>query len=221
MSRVAAFWACLGAFTALTVGLITIPAFGDVDESFTRAHPKSAWAPLVPWVRGYELFGQRGPTLLVFAPLIGWWAWRRRDRVPVVALVVAEVLLNGGVGVAKYGLGRVGPFAAGNAHRFFAGGDIYPSGHVSNAVVLYGLLAWLAPPRWRRRAVVAAVVLSVTVGAGTVFLRTHWLSDVLGGWLAGGLVLLGLPTVLGAVDGLCRRRDRSCADAPRIGGASA
>jgi hypothetical protein len=31
---------------------------------------------------------------------------------------------------------------------------------------------------------------------GTVYLRTHWFSDVVGGWLAGALVLLSMPTVL-------------------------
>lgn len=200
MSRVSAFRSCLAAFVVLTVALIVVPGPGRLDEAVARIHPKGSWPVLVPWVRGYELLGQRGPTLLVCTPLVVWWAWRRRDRAPVVALVVAELLLNLGVGIVKYGLGRVGPFSAGDAHRFFAGGDIYPSGHVSNAVVLYGLLAGLVASRWRRTAVTAAIVVSCTVGLGTLFLRTHWLSDVLGGWLAGGLVLLALPRVLPAAD---------------------
>ena len=83
MSRVAAFWACLGAFVVLTVGLITDRVLGDLDDSFARLHPKTTWTPLVPWVRHYELRGQRGPTLLGFAPLIVWWSWRRRARSPV------------------------------------------------------------------------------------------------------------------------------------------
>jgi PAP2 superfamily len=113
-------------------------------------------------------------------------------------LGTALVLLNVSVGVVKYATGRVGPMhlADSDVHDIFAGGNIYPSGHVSNAVVLYGLVAWLVGRRWRTLAITVAVFLSVTVGVSTVYLRTHWFSDVLGGWLAGALVLLSLPTVL-------------------------
>jgi undecaprenyl-diphosphatase len=48
----------------------------------------------------------------------------------------------------------------------------------------------------RRAVIVAAVFLSVTLGLGTVFINTHWLSDVVGGWLAGGLVLIVLPWLM-------------------------
>jgi undecaprenyl-diphosphatase len=82
-----------------------------------------------------------------------------------------------------------------DVHQLFSGGTIYPSGHVSNTVVLYGLAAWIVP-RYRKTAIAAAVFLSVTVGLGTVYLRTHWFSDVVGGWLAGALVLIALPSVM-------------------------
>jgi membrane-associated phospholipid phosphatase len=66
---------------------------------------------------------------------------------------------------------------------------------VSNTVVLYGLIAWIALTH-RRFAIGAAAFLSVTVGLGTVYLDTHWFSDVVGGWIAGALVLLVLPSVM-------------------------
>jgi undecaprenyl-diphosphatase len=47
--------------------------------------------------------------------------------------------------------------------------------------------------RWRALTVVAAVWISLTVGLSTLYLDTHWLTDVLGGWLAGALVLFALP----------------------------
>jgi hypothetical protein len=34
------------------------------------------------------------------------------------------------------------------------------------------------------------------VGLCTVYLDTHWVSDVLGGWIAGVLVLIALPWVM-------------------------
>jgi membrane-associated phospholipid phosphatase len=108
-------------------------------------------------------------------------------------LVVAFVLLNVSVGVVKIAVGRLGPRQTLYAHDILVGGDIYPSGHVSNTVVLYGVIAMIAV-KHRKFATWAAVFLSVTVGLGTVYLDTHWFSDVVGGWFAGALVLLVVPS---------------------------
>ena len=66
--------------------------------------------------------------------------------------------------------------------------------------MLYGLVAWIAV-KYRKTLIAAAVFLSVTVGLGTVYKNTHWFSDVVGGWIAGGLVLLALPWVMPTVEG--------------------
>jgi membrane-associated phospholipid phosphatase len=170
----------------------------SLDQYLAGLHLKMHHPGFRPWINGYVMFGQRAPATLTFLPLFFWMAWRERSKRPLVMLGTALVLLNLTVGVVKYATGRVGPMHVGDArvHDIFAGGNIYPSGHVSNAVVLYGLAAWIVVPRLRRIAITLAVLLSVTVGLSTVYLRTHWFSDVIGGWLAGSLVLLSLPTVL-------------------------
>jgi undecaprenyl-diphosphatase len=48
----------------------------------------------------------------------------------------------------------------------------------------------------RRLGAFLAGVVAISVGLATVYLGTHWLSDVVAGWCAGGLVLLALPVVL-------------------------
>jgi membrane-associated phospholipid phosphatase len=154
-------------------------------------HP--AWHP---WLYYYVMVGQRGPATLVFLPFFIWVAWREGSFRPLVVLGTALVWLNITVGVVKYAIGRIGPLGNDNVHQLFVlGGNIYPSGHVSNTVVLYGAVAWIAP-RYRRTLVAAAVFLSVSVGLCTIYLRTHWFSDVVGGWIAGALVLLTLPYLL-------------------------
>ena len=45
-----------------------------------------------------------------------------------------------------------------------------------------------------------AVFVSLTVGLDTVYLKTHWLTDVVGGWLAGSVVLLVMPTIVPRIE---------------------
>ncbi|MET8944478.1 phosphatase PAP2 family protein [Streptomyces sp. NPDC004542] len=70
----------------------------------------------------------------------------------------------------------------------------FPSGHVMTATVVCGLLLWLLR-RWgagralRGTALAVAAVSVPGVGLTRVWLGVHWPSDVLGGWLLGGLVV--------------------------------
>ena len=183
------------AYLLLTLGVL-IPSFVlSIDKYFVNLHLWGHHPAWYPWIHTYVMFGQRGPATLLFLPFFLWTAWRRRSTEPLVILVTALILLNLSVGVVKYAVGRIGPLHTEAVHLIFAGGNIYPSGHVSNTVVLYGLMAWIAP-KFRRTAIALTAILSVTVGMGTIYLRTHWVSDVVGGWLAGALVLVALPTFL-------------------------
>lgn len=197
-ARAVTFWTLLALYVALTICVLVPSPVLDLDQSLAALHLKAAHPGWRPWINGYVVLGQRGPAILGFLPVFVWVAWRTRSMRPLVMLGTGLVLLNVSVGVVKYAIGRVGPMHVGDGdvHDILAGGNIYPSGHVSNAVVVYGLVAWVITARWRKLAIGAAIFLSVTVGLSTVYLRTHWFSDVLGGWLAGALVLLSVPTAM-------------------------
>jgi membrane-associated phospholipid phosphatase len=195
--RAAVFGVLSLAYILLTLGVIFRSPVLTLDTELFNLHLRAHHPDWKPWVYYYVMFGQRGPATLLFLPFFFWVAWRRRSTEPLVMLGAALVLLNLSVGIVKLATGRLGPLHNNGVHDVFVGGNIYPSGHVSNTVVLYGLMAWIALTH-RKLAIVAAVFLSVTVGMGTIYLNTHWFSDVVGGWLAGGLVLVALPAVMPA-----------------------
>lgn len=194
--RAIAFGLLCVVYALLTLGVLIDPSpilSADqwwLDQHMWGYHPQYHY-----FVYHYVILGQRGPATLAFLPVFIFVAWRDRTSRPLVLLATALVLLNVSVGVVKYAIGRVGPRDQGDVYHIFAGGNIFPSGHLANVVMLYGLLAWIFP-RYRRWLIAATVFLSVTVGLGTIYLRTHWFSDVIGGWIAGALVLLALPSVM-------------------------
>lgn len=75
------------------------------------------------------------------------------------------------------------------------GAGSFPSGHMTRAVVVYGILAFIvtrfSTRRWVRVAAVAsATAICVAVAVTRLYLDVHWESDVLGGILLGGLGLV-------------------------------
>ncbi len=77
----------------------------------------------------------------------------------------------------------------------------FPSAHAMNALSVYGTMAYLAlhshglSLRYRCGFVGVTLFLIATIGSSRIYLGEHWLSDVLGGWAFGGL-LLGLAVIV-------------------------
>ncbi|MDH6627405.1 membrane-associated phospholipid phosphatase [Streptomyces sp. LBL] len=177
--------------------------------------PYQQWAGIHWFVDYYVVLGQRGPTAVMVSAWLGWRSWRQHTLRPLLTLGASLLLLNITVGAAKLGMGRLGPHYATTigSNEMGLGGDIFPSGHTANAVVTWGILAYLAStPGARRWLSAGSAVVSLGVGMATVYLGTHWLSDVLLGWAAGLLVLLALPwcepLIARAEDAIFDLRDR-------------
>ncbi|WP_066944541.1 phosphatase PAP2 family protein, partial [Streptomyces lushanensis] len=195
-TRTALFGGTLAFYLAIVVAVLVTSSLVTLDWKVMLFRPYQQWPDLHAFLDYFVVLGQRGPTAVMIAAWLGWRSWRQHTLRPLLALGTALLLLNVTVGAVKLGLGRLGPHYAtriGSA-ELFAGGDIFPSGHTANAVVTWGILAYLATtPRARRYLSVLSAVVALGVGATTVYLGTHWLSDVLLGWAAGLLILLGLP----------------------------
>jgi membrane-associated phospholipid phosphatase len=145
--------------------------------------------------------GGRGTILIVLTGLVGWLCVRRRTLLPLVRVLVALALLTVVVYALKYGTGRTAPAYPGSF--FHRDGASYPSGHVANAVLMWGVARWQAVeyrlgPRVQRTLWVLSVAGPVATGIAMVALDFHWVTDaVVGG--AVGVVLLGVVHALDAV----------------------
>ena len=132
-------------------------------------------------------------VLLVCAAFIGL---RFKSFRPFNLSVLALLALNGVVGISKLVIGRTKPRLYVDA--LHANGMSYPSGHASNALLSWGMLAYLIY-RYTNRAPFQGVRLYPLVGiiTGSVFVvslirKTHWFSDLLGGVFIGGALLVAI-----------------------------
>ncbi|MFV0136857.1 phosphatase PAP2 family protein [Streptomyces sp. HMX87] len=194
--RIALFAGTLAFYVAIVWAVLITSWLVRLDWQVMFFRPYQQWPELHAFVDYYVVLGQRGPTAVMVAAWLGWRSWRQHTLRPLLALAVSLLLLNVTVGAAKIGMGRLGPHYATTigSNEMWAGGDIFPSGHTANAVVTWGILAYLAStPRARRWLSALSAVVSLGVGMSTVYIGTHWLSDVLLGWVAGLLILLALP----------------------------
>lgn len=71
----------------------------------------------------------------------------------------------------------------------------FPSGHAFMSVAFYGLLIWLVfaaeVPAWKRRTLVTLLLLLIAViGFSRIYLRLHYLSDVVAGFCLGTIWLI-------------------------------
>jgi membrane-associated phospholipid phosphatase len=192
----------IAVLTALLVGVVAGSRIDDWDLAVYRWSPAVHWPELGGVLHWWVMLGQRAICLAIAAAWLGLRAWRERDLRPLGVLLVATLLTNVGVGAMKTLVGRLGPLQLGTGaglpgatEVFVTGGTVFPSGHTANAVVTWGVLALVARGH-RRLGAVAAAAVAVSVGLTTVYLGTHWISDVVAGWCAGGLVLRSLPTAV-------------------------
>ena len=134
--------------------------------------------------------GQGGYLTMLCAVIALVLAWRRHTVRPVLPVATAFVLTVVALQPLKTLTDRPAPHAPlPHPERFGAGGVSYPSGHLVNALVWYGILAlllapWLTVPLRRVLRIVPPAVLTVT----TVYLGYHWVTDTVAGLLLGFLL---------------------------------
>jgi undecaprenyl-diphosphatase len=124
----------------------------------------------------------------------GFFYVRDHNWHPLVMLASAYIgalalyeLVKSVVGRARPPLiDQIGPVVSGHS---------FPSGHATQAMAIWGMVAVVLAvrsPRVRMPVASAAVLSILLVGFSRVYLGVHWLSDVLAGYALGGVVLAAI-----------------------------
>lgn len=177
------------AFVAYTWLVVRWEPLRSVDLALDRNyHVQSLW----PVLTRVDRIGQRAVCLPVLAVVVVMTVRRHRSWRPAVLAAIAVFSVNLLVLVAKVAMGRGRPVSG---RGFFSGGDMYPSGHTANILLVYGLCYHLVAhyghvsERTRRILLSGVCLLSLTMFTTSLTLRWHWFSDLVGGFLVGGAVL--------------------------------
>jgi len=199
--------AFLAGFVALTVLLATghLLALDAALADWADAHRP---APIYWPLRVLNYLGQGGQVLMPVAILLAAAVtWRTRSARPLIVFAAAFALTYLTIGPLKIWLQRAAPHFRGpdRTHMFneFAVGPFgmsYPSGHVANALVWYGVIALLAnallrslgrPALSPRSLLLLRLVPPVVVFCTTTYLSFHWITDSVAGLFL-GLILTRL-----------------------------
>ncbi len=117
---------------------------------------------------------------------------RVRDGLEVLLLSLGGVGLSMG---AKYIFARPRPELVPHLIEVYT--PSFPSGHATMSMVCFLTAALVMSRPWqhigaRRTLIVFAVLSSLLVGVSRIMLGVHWPTDVMAGWLVGGLWVLSV-----------------------------
>jgi membrane-associated phospholipid phosphatase len=145
------------------------------------------------WVRLMRRLTKVGDTWTTWGAAVAAAAclaasWRRSRWLPPLALGALVVVDHLVILALRHTFHRLGP----------PGSPLgtYPSGGCGRVVVFYGLIAYLL---WREHsgqrrtaiwAAAAVVALAFNEGYSRAYLTLHWFTDILSGWIYGGLELV-------------------------------
>lgn len=163
----------------------TPPTFDARAVDAVAAPPGTTWFDVVAAIGRVGHLAVIAPLAVVVALIARWRSGRWE-----LALLMAAVLggATGVTGALKLLVERARPDDSLTLTAAF------PSGHAVRGVAVLGLIGWIVRA-WSRRswvralAIPTAVALIAVNGAARVVLGVHWPTDVLAGFLLGGLWL--------------------------------
>ena len=186
-------------FLLVTQQVLTFGPLVEYDKKI-NSDPKPQFEGLAGFLlRRLDDLGLRGLTATVLILAASFIAYKFKTWRPLNLAFLSLILLNLVVGTFKLVLGRTKP--RDGFDLIHVGGMSYPSGHASNAVLSWGILAYLIyryakVDRYQGRLASAGVVaISLTVCTVSLIRHTHWFTDLLGGLFIGSALLVAVIAV--------------------------
>ena len=186
-------------FLLVTQQVLTFGPLVEYDKKI-NSDPKPQFEGFAGFLlRRLDDLGLRGLTATVLILAASFIAYKFKTWRPLNLAFLSLVLLNLVVGASKLVLGRTKP--RDGFDLLHAGGMSYPSGHASNAVLSWGILAYLIyryakVDRYQGRLASAGVAaISLTVCIVSLIRHTHWFTDLLGGLFIGSALLVAVIAV--------------------------
>ena len=189
-------WAILlfSGFLLVTQQVYSYGPLVEYDRKI-NSQPKPQFEGLAGFIlRRLDDLGLRWLTATILLIAAAFIAYKFKTWRPLNLAVLSLLSLNLVVGTFKIFLGRTKP--RDGFDLLHVGGMSYPSGHASNAVLSWGVLAYLIyryakVDRYQGRLASAGVALiSLTVCTVSLIRHTHWFSDLLGGLFVGSALLV-------------------------------
>ena len=197
----------VGGFSFFFLGsMVDGSSLPRIDEAAADVAARLTVDAFVDVVRVFTEVGSL-PVTAALALGTAAWALTRRRWIDAATLALGVPLVFAGVHIAKDAYGRIRP------EDMLTAADLasYPSGHTAYAVTWVACATVLvrAGSGWAVRfaAVTVTIVLVAAVGLSRVYLRVHYLTDVLGGAAMAAAVWAALGAIA-LVAGHVRHNDR-------------
>lgn len=192
--------ACAAAFAGLSLAVAAHPGPFVADLAALDIVERLQTAPLTAAMRAASIVGAT-PGIATIVMVVGGLAVLvRRDTRPHLWLAVTALGSIPMYQSLKALFDRARP-PDGLVHATDAA---FPSGHATQGVAFFGMLAVVALRTlrgpWRGVAAAAAIALGGASAISRVYLEVHWLTDVVGGCFLGGAWLCGVLLIRDAAE---------------------